>query len=295
MESMMIISGTTARNFLDQFMPVSLKSVLTVLGRIRTMAAIYQVYGEIYPERVKEKLGDPQNWFTTGLKDPEQVEHSFLSALGELFPIEEDATYEMLFGDFSENGYGGFYVTGLGPCLSWDVVDEILGDLDSADETLSLPLFFGAIGNGFDKEQWKMLAQRFRWPFRTAPDLPEGDWYFSPTKAKRLLLRHGMKRYWSAWQVASESTGILFFDVNPNDETNIPELIEATPENLRTLARLWRRKGTAMFEEYIAALKEAAAHPRVLKQLFKLMMRSVVIEQKNKPGKGADDYERHTE
>ena len=88
-----------------------------------------------------------------------------------------------------------------------------------------------------------------------------------------------MKKFWIAWLVCTEDTGVLFFDVNPNSETNFPELIEATHQNIRALALIWKRKGKAMYLEYTKALDEVEADPRILIKLFDLMVQAIVINE----------------
>ena len=285
---LMIISEQTVIDFLTAFKPMSLANVLTMLSRIRTMGAIHQVYRELQPKQAKKVLGEPRDWFALGLHDPEKIQTSFVRALADMFPIEQDPTDEMLFADYSDRGYGGFYPAGIGPCLSWDLVDEILSDIPSVNGWLSLPLFFGALANEFDQDAWRVLAKHFRWPFRNRPSLPDGFWYFSDRKLKRLLTRNGMKKFWIAWQVCAEDTGVIFFDVNPNSETNFPELIEATPQNIRTLAIIWKRKGKAMYLEYTKALDQVEANPHILIKLFDLMVQAIVLS--NETEKGNNEY-----
>lgn len=277
MDQIQIIPSQVVKSFLGTFQPIPVPRIFAILSRVRTMTAIYQVYAEFHPKEVQRVLGAPSDWFTVGLHDPSEIETRFVGALGELFPIDEGYADEMLFGGFSGNDFGGFCVAGCGPCLSWDIVGDIIDDPTQAEPLLSLPLFLGAIWNDFNAASWRKLAKRFHWPFNTHPDLPEGKWHFSPSKLRKLLLRKNMKKYWTAWQVINEDTGIIFFDTNPNEESSIPEPIEATAESIRGLARLWK-KSEPMYKDYIDTLKEVAAHPAVLTKLFNLMLQTIIFE-----------------
>lgn len=277
MQNLRIVEERMAHKFLGQLKPLDIMRVLTMLGHFSTMAAIYQVFRELHPAGVKTLLGEPIEWLA--LDELERIESRFLSALGKLFPVEESATEEYLFGDFSEEGRGGFFVASLGPCLGWDDIEDLTSDPSEWNPAMSLPVFFAAICNEFDQEAWMKLARHFRWPFKRRPKLPNGEWVFDDSKLKKLLLKYGMTKYWIAWQVCAEDTGLPFFDINPNSEIEIPELMEANAENIRELEHLWRKKGEPMYEAYIETLQEVEAHPAMLKKLFKLMSRSIVLQK----------------
>jgi len=274
-----IVPEQLVADFLTAFKPMSLANVLAVLSRLRSMSAIYAAYRECEPKRVKKLLGEFRDWFEAGLRDPEAVAQKFLSALGDLFPIDESGTDEILFSEYSERGFSGFYPLAIGPCLSWDIVDEMLSDVSHVDGWYSLPLFFGAIGNGFDEDAWKMLAKHFHWPFRQRPSTPKGEWYIDDRKLRKALTKNRMTHFWTAWKVCTQDTGVIFFDVNPNDEMSFPELIEVTPENLSALAYQWRKTGKPMYLKYSKALNEAESNPRVLKKLFELMAKCIVVRK----------------
>ena len=86
-----------------------------------------------------------------------------------------------------------------------------------------------------------------------------------------------MKKYFTAWKVCAEDTGLPFFDDNPYDESSFPQVIEAKAENIRELTNIWRQKGQPMYLEYTQALEEVQDSPRVLTKLFDLMMQAHVM------------------
>jgi hypothetical protein len=274
---LLIVPEQTAINFLTRFKPMSLGRILWVLSQFRTMNAIYVVFKEFYPGKVNQILGKPRDWFSLGFLEPEKIDARFSNALGTLFPIDESFTDELLFVDYASGDFGGFRVQCVGPCLSWDGIEEIFQDVPSTQGWLSLPLFFGAICNDFEEDQWKLLAKQFHWPYRTRPPLPEGSWYIDDDIFEGLLRKNHMKKYFTAWKVCAEDTGLPFFDDNPYDESSYPQVIEAKAENIRELTNIWRQKGQPMYLEYTQALEEVQDSPRVLKKLFDLMMQAHVM------------------
>lgn len=175
--------------------------------------------------------------------DVDKLDDQIMTILGRLFPVDEDIMLanqmegESMFEDMSNcvivTAFVGFTTT-------WDELEEAFSDGPMYSEAMSVPLFAGAILNGFDEEQWNVLDKYFGWGVKFPKD--EGFIVNLKKLYERIDKDPAIKFDSSFIAAALQDTGLSFFDFDPYEEdAYVGDYFHWSYKNIMKLAGEWQQ------------------------------------------------------
>jgi hypothetical protein len=239
----------SATQNLNKFRMCSARFASYSLRRVNALLTVYRALQKLYPRKYKKMLGPTLAYLRitdiTEGHDLEDVERAMVRVLESLFPLYADWFTELL-----AEGELLLVFEPMGPYMCWDDFESLIENLDSWNNSdyWQFFMFITVLEHieYIDAETWSALAEYFRWPVKTMPEMPE-DVYLDAGKFQSYLIRKKVdaetrKEFWLAQQMVWRDTGNFLFDMEPENEFNpADQMIPFTVENILASVRVWKK------------------------------------------------------
>ncbi len=268
----MDITFNTASRFIQRLaLPRFPQAHDRLVALVRT-GNIVDAFKSCFPEKWKE-VG------SLGLHDMDgerllEMQLAAISALGELFPVQEDYMDMLVHDDEPLQ----IHTESCG--FAWDDewLNEVLLDPSQLQPDSALAMFFKVLwiastqfGRESGLEAWERAQAHFGWPCKL-PKLWKGreKLEFNWQVFCELLETEGLGRFVRAADVALCDTENLFLDASPEDYGyNLVEIPDFTTENIRELKKLWA-EGEGWLADYKTCNDLALADPGIYARLAEI-------------------------